>query len=64
VGHVAWRDEKCIQDFLSESLKERDHFENLGIHEKIILDWILGKSGEKMWTECILLRIGTSGRLL
>jgi len=26
-----------------ENLKERDHFEDLGVNEKIILEWILGK---------------------
>jgi len=28
--------------FLSENLKGRDHSEDLGIDEKIILEWILG----------------------
>jgi hypothetical protein len=36
--------------------------EDLGKDEKIILDWILGKLGGKVWTGCIWLRIGTSGR--
>jgi len=31
---------------------------------KIILEWILGKYGGKMWTGCIWLRIETRGRLL
>jgi len=30
----------------------------------MILEWILGKEGEEVWTEFILLRTGTSGRLL
>jgi hypothetical protein len=31
---------------------------------KIILEWILGKQGRKVWTGCSWLRIGTSGGLL
>jgi len=47
------RDEKCIQNFWLEILKGRDHSEVLGIDEKIILDWILGKECGKLWIECI-----------
>jgi hypothetical protein len=32
-----------------ESLKRRDHLEDLGVDEKIILEWILGKYGGKVW---------------
>jgi hypothetical protein len=38
--------------------------EDPGIDGRIILEWILGKLGEKLWTGCNWLRIGTSGRLL
>jgi hypothetical protein len=38
--------------------------EGLGVDEKIILEWMLGKYGEKFWTGFIWLRIGTSGELL
>jgi hypothetical protein len=31
--------------FLLENLKEKDHSEDLGIDEKIILQWILGEIG-------------------
>jgi len=34
--------------FLSENLKGRDHLEDLGIDEKIILEQILGKWGGKV----------------
>jgi hypothetical protein len=44
--------------FWSENLKGRYHSEDLGIYGKI------GKQGGKVWTGCIWLRIGTSGRLL
>jgi hypothetical protein len=47
-----------------EDLKEREHSEDVGIHEKIILEWILGKENGRVWTECSQLRIGTSGGLL
>jgi hypothetical protein len=29
--------------FQLENLKERDHLEDLGIDEKLILEWMLGK---------------------
>jgi hypothetical protein len=35
--------EKWIQNFLSEIQKGRDHAEDLGVDEKIILKWILQK---------------------
>jgi hypothetical protein len=41
----------------------RDHSEDIGIDGKIILECILGKYGEKVWTRFIWLKIGTSGRL-
>jgi hypothetical protein len=30
-------------NILLEYVKERDHLEELGVDERIILDWILGK---------------------
>jgi hypothetical protein len=50
--------------FLLENLKGRDRLEDLGVDGKIMLEWILGKEGAKVWTGCIWLRIGTSGRNL
>jgi hypothetical protein len=47
-----------------ENLKGRDYSEDLGIDGRIVLEWILGKLGGKVWTVCIWLRIGTSGELL
>jgi hypothetical protein len=47
-----------------EDLKERDHLEDVGVDRRIILEWILGKQGGKVWTGFIWIRIGTSGGLL
>jgi len=49
--------------FWPENLKVRGHTENLGRDAKV-LEWILGKQGGKVWTGCILLKMGTSGELL
>jgi hypothetical protein len=50
--------------FWFESLKGRDHLEDVGIDGRIILQRILGKQGGKLWIGCIWLRTGTSGGLL
>jgi hypothetical protein len=47
-----------------KTLKGREHSEDLGIGGRIILEWVLGKYGWRVWTGCIWLRIGTSGGLL
>jgi hypothetical protein len=51
----------CVR---SEHLKGSDHSEDLGVDGKIILEWILGKQGGKLWTGFIWVGIGTSGGLL
>jgi hypothetical protein len=38
--------------------------EDLGGRWKIILKWILGKEGGKVWTGCIWHALGTNGGLL
>jgi hypothetical protein len=54
-----------VTKFLSENSKGRDLVEDLGEDGKIILEWILGKCGGKVWcTGVIWLRIGTSGDFL
>jgi hypothetical protein len=45
--------------FFSENLKEGDHSEDIGLDGKIILKCIVGKKGEKVWTGCVWLRLGT-----
>jgi hypothetical protein len=47
-----------------ENLKERDLLEDLGIDGRIILNWILGKQGKRVWTGFIWLRTGTSDGFL
>jgi len=42
----------------------KNHSEDPGVDGKILLEWILVKQGGKVWTGCILLGTGTSGRLL
>jgi hypothetical protein len=50
--------------FWLESLKGREHLEDLGIDERITLKWVLGKEGWRGWIGFIWLRIGTGGGLL
>jgi hypothetical protein len=44
-----------------ENLKGRDHLEDIDVNMKIILEWMLGKNGVRVWTGRILARIGASG---
>jgi hypothetical protein len=46
--------------FWSENLKGRDYSEDLGVDGKIILEYISGTYGEKLWTGCIWFRIETN----
>jgi hypothetical protein len=50
--------------FWFEQLNGRDHTEFLGVGGSIILERILRKYGEKVWTGLIWLRVGTSGESL
>jgi hypothetical protein len=40
------------------------HWKDLGVGGRIILGWILGKQGRRLWTGFIWLRIQTSGELV
>jgi hypothetical protein len=44
-----------------ENMMRRDHSEDLGADGRIILEWILGKWGGKVWNRRIWLEIGISG---
>jgi hypothetical protein len=55
------KDEKCIQNFLSENLKRRDHEGEPAADRRIILERILKKQGGKSWSGFIWFRIGRSG---
>jgi hypothetical protein len=50
--------------FWFENLKGRNHSEDLGVEGRIILEWILGECGGKVWPGFMWLNIGTSGGLL
>jgi hypothetical protein len=50
--------------FWSVDVKGRDHLEDLGVDETVILKWILRKYGGKVWIGFIWLRVGISGGLL
>jgi hypothetical protein len=64
VGHVACMGEVRNVYKILVNLKGRHHLEDLGIDRKVMLEWILGKLGEKLWDGFIRLKVGTSGRLL
>jgi hypothetical protein len=42
-----------------ESLRGKDHSENIGVDRRIILKWILRKYGGKVWIKLMRLMIGT-----
>jgi hypothetical protein len=65
-GGMQYAREKCEMHtkFWSENLAGREHSEDLGVDGRIILELILEKLDGRVWTGCLWLRIGTSGRLL
>jgi len=55
--------QKVYTGFWWGNLRERDHFEDPGLGEIIILRWIVRKGEEGAWTGLIWLRLGTGGGL-
>jgi hypothetical protein len=49
---------------LEESLKGKNHSEDLGVDRRITLKWILGKQGLWVWIGFNWLRIRASGVLM
>jgi hypothetical protein len=47
--------------FWWESQKEIDHYEDIDVGGRIILEWILERLDGVVWTGLVWLRIGTSG---
>jgi hypothetical protein len=61
-GHVARMGRRGMHiGFWWESQKERDHYEDLDVGARIILEWILERYDGVVWTGLIWFRIGTSG---
>jgi len=50
--------------FWSGNLKGIDRLEDLGLADRMLLEWILENWVQKMWVGFICLWIGTSDRLL
>jgi hypothetical protein len=50
--------------FWCGKLKESRYLEEVGVHGRITLEWILNKSVWRAWTGLILLRLLRNGRLL
>ena len=55
---------KVVYGVLWRNLRERDHFQSLGVGRIILLTWIFRKCDVGAWTGLIWLRIGTGGGLL
>jgi hypothetical protein len=49
--------------FWLENLKGRVRPADLEVDGNVILDWMLGKYGGEVWTECVWLRIWTGDGL-
>jgi hypothetical protein len=60
----AWERLRNAYRVLVGKIEGRNNSEDLGVDGWIILEWILGKYGENVWTGFICLRIGTSDGLV
>jgi hypothetical protein len=63
MSHI-WETGEVLTGFWWGDLRERDHVEDLGVDERIILKWIFKKWDGDAWTGLIWLRIGTGGGCL
>jgi len=54
-------EERRIQGFGGENLRERDKFGDPGVDARIILRWIFRKCDVGIWSGSSWLRIGTGG---
>ena len=55
--------EKFVQEFWQGNLKANAHLEALDIDGRLLLNWILKKSGKMVWIECSgFIQIKTNGR--
>jgi hypothetical protein len=62
VGRVACKGEMInAYNIFVEKSEGKDRLEDLGVRWRIILEWILGKYGWKLWAGFMLLRIETAG---
>jgi hypothetical protein len=57
-------EERRIQGFGGENLRERDNWEDQGVDGRIILRWISRKRDVGVWTGSSWLKIGNMWRLL
>jgi hypothetical protein len=57
-----WGEERRVQGFGWENLRERDHLGDPDVDERIILRWIFRKWDVRGWTGSIWLSISTGGR--
>jgi len=53
--------EKCMSNFVRKP-EGKNHLQDLGVYGRILLGWILGNKGGKLWTKFISLRRGTTSR--
>jgi hypothetical protein len=53
--------EEMYTKFWSGNVKGRNHSDDIDVDGRIILEWILEKEVDELYTECIWLRIETSG---
>jgi hypothetical protein len=58
------RRDKNVYEILIGKLEWRNHLEDLGVDEKVLLESVIEKQGGKVWTGCIWFMTGTSGGLL